>query len=121
VGLGGAAVTALIWFFAGPGFQVDVNFWKMGGNVFSNFYEEFCYRVLLFGAGLYCFRSFWPAALISGLAFGLTHTQYPFVFRLFTAGVGYVAALAYFKSRSVLAPWLAHQLSDMLLDTFLKT
>ena len=121
VGLALSAVTALIWIFIGPGFQVDINFWKMGGNVVSNFYEEVCYRVLLFGAGLYTFRSFLPAALISGLAFGLTHTQYPFVFRIFTAVVGMAVALSYWKSRSVLAPWLAHQVSDMLLDTFLKT
>jgi hypothetical protein len=120
VGLGCSAVTALLYAFAGPGFGFDLNFWKIGGNVVSNFYEELNYRVLLFGAGLYCFRRFLPAAALSGLAFGLTHTQFPMVFRLFTAGVGILAALAYFRSRTIFAAWLAHQLSDMLLDTFLK-
>lgn len=121
LGLGLSAITAGIWFFVGPGFQVDLNFWKMGGNLVSNFYEELGYRVLLFGAGLYCFRSFLPAALLSSLAFGLSHTQYPMVFRLITVAMWTPVAYGYFRSRSVLAPWLAHQVADMLLDTFLKT
>jgi len=116
-----SAVTAGIWFFAGPGFQVDIDFWKMGGNLVSNFYEELGYRGLLFGAGLYAFRRFLPASILSALAFGLGHTQYPLVFRLFTAGVGAIWALAYLRTKTLLSPWLSHQVSDMLLDTFLKT
>ncbi len=119
-GLAITAVTAAIWFLAGPGFQVDVNFWKMAGNLVSNYYEELAFRGLLFGATLYAFRSFWPAAILSGLAFGLGHTQYPLVFRVFATTVGVVWALAYWRTRTLLSPWLSHQLSDMLLDTFLK-
>lgn len=121
MGLGLSVFTATLWFFAGPGFGVDVNVWKMAGNLFSNFYEELGYRALLFGAGLVAFRNFWPAAILAGLAFGLSHQQYPMAFRLITAGVGVVAAAAYFRSGSLLAPWIGHQLSDMILDTFLKT
>jgi len=116
-----SAVTAGIWFFAGPGFMVDLNLWKMTGNLFSNFYEELGYRGLLFGSALYAFRRFWPAAILSGLAFGLSHTQYPMVFRLFTTFVGVTWAWAYLRTRTLLAPWVSHQVSDMLLDTFLKT
>jgi membrane protease YdiL (CAAX protease family) len=121
VGLGVSAVTALVWAFVGPGFQVKVGGWKMLGDLLSNLYEEVAYRGLVFGGALYAVRQPVVAALLAGAVFGWSHNQFPVVFQIFTALVGAAFALGYLRTGTIVTAWSAHQVSDMVLDTFLKT
>jgi membrane protease YdiL (CAAX protease family) len=89
--------------------------WKIAGNAFSNFYEEFIYRGFLL-AGLTVLFGFWPAAVLSSLAFGFSHDQYPLAVQLFVAGVGVFWCWIVRRTRSIWAAWGAHMLADVVID-----
>ena len=90
--------------------------WLMLGNVFSNLYEEIEYRGFLLLAFRSATRSDAAAVVISSALFGIVHGPNPVM--VIGAGlVGVIFAVAYRSSGSLAAPWLAHQVSDMVLDT----
>ena len=93
-------------------FYFDV--WEFCGNLFSNAYEEIFYRGFIFVGLLYFFRRAWPAVIISGLMFGLTHTQYPLGQRLGIAVIGVAFGFLYYRTGNLIAPWIAHQVTDMI-------
>ena len=104
-------------FLVGSRFHLNFDLWEYGGNLFSNAYEEIFYRGLMFVGVLAFFRRAWPAAILSGLLFGLTHTQYPLGIQLGVAVIGVAFGFLYYRSGNLIAPWIAHQVGD-LLDTF---
>ncbi len=132
VALGGGRHT-LLWGFVGAvvGIAVALAFfkltglaeihwippkpWIIAGNFFSNFYEEFIFRGFLLVA-LAAVFGFWPAALITSAAFGLTHEQYPLAVQGLVAGVGLVFAIAMKQAQTLWAPWLSHMGLDVVLD-----
>jgi membrane protease YdiL (CAAX protease family) len=116
-----SAITIATWLAVGQGLMFEIDLWKMGGNLFSNAYEELAYRGVFFGAAFIVFRRVWAAALISGFAFAYTHDQFPLEFRIMTGLIGFYWAFVYARARSLLAAYVAHQLSDMILDAVLKT
>ena len=67
-------------------------------------FEEFIFRGLIFG-GLQRSFGLWPAALASAAIFACLH---PPVAMLPVFGLGLAAAIAYSRTRSLLAPMLAH-------------
>jgi membrane protease YdiL (CAAX protease family) len=89
--------------------------WKIAGNVFSNFYEEFIYRGFLL-AGLTVLFGFWPAAILSSLAFGFSHDQYPLALQMLVAGVGVFWCWIVRRTRSIWAAWGAHMVADIVID-----
>ena len=112
--------TTIYWILSGRQFQIDINGWSIAGNLFSNLWEEISFRGLIFVAVLYCFRIPWIAILISSLIFGLAHSQYPFSLKILVGSAGAVCAYVYGKTGNLLAPWLSHQITDTILDIFLK-
>jgi membrane protease YdiL (CAAX protease family) len=119
-GLVVSAVTVALWLASGLGLKLDVNLWGFAGNLFSNFYEELGYRGLIFGASFVMFRRVLPAAVVSGVAFAYTHDQFPLMFRVYAGLVGASLCYVYARGRSLLAPYAAHQVMDMILDPILK-
>jgi membrane protease YdiL (CAAX protease family) len=97
---------------------VGLDGWSVAGNVFSNFYEEFIFRGFLL-AGLTALFGFWPAAVLSSLAFGAQHTQYPLVFRFVIAGLGVFWCWLVRRSKSLWAAYGAHMLLDLVVDALL--
>jgi membrane protease YdiL (CAAX protease family) len=100
-------------------FGFHVNPWGIAGNVLSNAYEEAFFRALVFTAAWYATGRAFVAALISGAVFGFTHYQYPIAGRVLTGVVGAIWSAVYARTGNFVAPWLAHQLSDVVLDAVL--
>lgn len=92
--------------------------WLMGANLFSNFFEEFIFRGFILVA-LTAALGFWPAALLSSIAFGATHTQYPVELQALIATIGVIWALGARYAKSLLAPYLSHMLLDWVVDPIL--
>lgn len=99
------------------GFDLDIQ--NILGNFISNTYEEFTYRVFLFSVAAYAFRSLWMGILVTALLFAIIHTQYPASLQIVVGLASISFSVAYLRSGSILAAILAHQFSDMILDTFL--
>ncbi|MBY0383941.1 CPBP family intramembrane metalloprotease [bacterium] len=99
------------------GFNFDLE--KAIGNIFSNTYEEFQYRVLIFFGALYLFQRLIPAALLSGLVFALSHSNYPIEIQATIMITGTLTAVSYFRTKSFVTAILIHQIIDLILDTIL--
>lgn len=96
--------------------QVDP--WLMAGNAFSNFFEELIFRGFLLTA-LAAALGFWPAAILSSIAFGAVHTQFPFEIQVLVGVAGLVWCLVAARASSLLAPYISHMTLDWLVDPFL--
>lgn len=92
--------------------------WKIGGNVFSNFFEEFVFRGFVL-VGLRRLVGFWPAALLSSAMWAFTHTQYPLTLQLciMATGVGFCWLARHV--RSLWAPYIAHEVLDLIGDSLI--
>ena len=103
--------------FAGMGRLGWIGFdgWTIAGNLFSNFFEEFIYRGFLL-CGLTILIGFWPAALLTSLAFGISHEQYPLALQLFITGTSVFWCWIVRESRSLWAAWGAHMIVDVVID-----
>lgn len=126
LGLGLAAglvsVVAVVAFFFATGQRgafhaPHVNPWIAGANIFSNFYEEYVFRGFILAA-LTAALGFWPAAIISSVAFGATHTQYPLELQALIAVLAVLWAWTA-KRSGLLAPYTAHMTLDWLIDPVL--
>jgi len=93
--------------------------WSALGNVFSNLWEEVVYRGWIGSAMLGATGSRAAAVLMSGAVFAYTHSNYPPALQAFVGATGAGLMLLWLRHRSLFAPWLAHQLLDMILDTVL--
>ena len=92
--------------------------WLMAGNAFSNFFEELIFRGFLLTA-LGAALGFWPAAILSSVAFGAVHTQFPFELQVLVGVAGFVWCLVAARAKSLLAPYISHMTLDWLIDPFL--
>jgi membrane protease YdiL (CAAX protease family) len=97
---------------------IDPNGWKIAGNLFSNFFEEFIFRGFIL-VGLRAVAGFWPAAIISAALWALLHTQFPALLQgaIFLVGIGF-AWLAR-SAHSLWAPYVAHEVLDILGDSLI--
>jgi membrane protease YdiL (CAAX protease family) len=124
--VGGIATAALLAFtlvgakVAGVGFQLKPEPWLMLGNCFSNMYEEIEYRGFLMTVLTAVTRRPWAAVVGSAVVFAMAHTQFPMPARLGVIVVGIIFGCAYERSGSLVAPWIAHQVGDMVGDTVLR-
>jgi membrane protease YdiL (CAAX protease family) len=73
--------------------------------VFAPFVEEFIFRGLMFKR-LRSMMPFFPAALISGIMFGVVHGN--FLQGIYTAVMGFLFAYIYEKKRALIAPIIGH-------------
>jgi hypothetical protein len=122
VGLGLCAATLAVVALTGAGrLAWEPNWAGHGVNAFSNLYEEILTRGLLLQ--LVCrevgrkFALFWTA-----LVFGTMHISHTTVSLLFALGVAattWMLAWAVLKARSLWAGWVAHQVVDVVVDSFL--
>lgn len=116
---GAASVLASLVFLSvmGMGQLTWVGFdgWKIAGNVFSNFYEEVIYRGFLL-AGLTVLVGFWPAAILTSVAFGFSHDQYPLALQCLIMGVSVMWCWLVRRTRSLWAAWGAHMVVDIVVD-----
>ncbi|MES1199580.1 MAG: CPBP family intramembrane glutamic endopeptidase [Pseudomonadota bacterium] len=123
LGVGLVSVALLVAFFfatgqAGAFHAPRVNPWIAAANIFSNFYEEYVFRGFILAA-LTAALGFWPAAIISSLAFGATHTQYPLSLQALIAALAVLWAWAGKRAGGLLAPYTAHMTLDWLIDPVL--
>jgi len=122
-GLLGGSVSAVAAFgvFAGmrPGavHAAQFNPWVAAANLFSNFYEEFVFRGFLLAA-LTAVFGFWPAAILSSVAFAATHVQYPLEFRAIISIFGLTWCWIARRTRSIWSAWIAHMCLDWIVDPF---
>ncbi len=121
LGAGLASVAIILAFFfatgqAGAFHTPRIDPWIAAANVFSNFYEEYVFRGFILAA-LAAALGFWPAAIISSVAFAATHTQYPLSFQAMIAAIALL--WAWVGKRGLLAPYAAHMTLDWLLDPIL--
>ena len=103
------------------GYKIGFNFnlQSILGNIVSNSYEEFTFRVFLLSISAYAFRNVWSGIFITSILFALMHAQYPLPMQILVGMVSLFFTLAYVRSKSFFAALLAHQLADMILDTIL--
>jgi len=92
--------------------------WKIAGNVFSNFYEEFVYRGFLLVA-LGAAIGFWPAAIISSAMWGYTHNQYPLSLQALIMAVGVYFSWLMRKAQSLWTPYVSHMVLDIVGDSLI--
>ncbi len=123
IAAGAAALTLLVGYlyFTGQGnafHEPDIDPWIMGGNVFSNFFEEFIFRGFMLVALTAAF-GFWPAAVLSSIAFGAVHTQFPIELQALTGVMGLGWAIAWRWSKSLLAPFIGHMTLDWIIAPLL--
>ena len=121
VGLLSIAIVAAFFFAtaqAGAFHAPRVNPWIMTANIFSNFYEEYVFRGFILAA-LTAALGFWPAAMLSSLAFGATHTQYPLSLQALIAAIAVLWAWVGKRGGGLLAPYTAHMTLDWLIDPIL--
>lgn len=114
------SIALLVAFFfatgqAGAFHAPRVNPWIATANIVSNFYEEYVFRGFILAA-LTAALGFWPAAILSSLAFGATHSQYPLSLQALIAAIAVLWAWAAKHGRGLLAPYTAHMTLDWLID-----
>jgi membrane protease YdiL (CAAX protease family) len=123
LGIGLLSLAIVVAFFvatgqAGAFHAPRVNPWIATANIFSNFYEEYVFRGFILVA-LTAAVGFWPAAVLSSLAFGATHTQYPLSLQALIAAIAVLWAWAGRRGGGLLAPYTAHMTLDWLVDPVL--
>jgi len=115
-----ALTLAIVWATmpAGTVHWIRPEVWKIAGNVFSNFFEEFVFRGFIL-VGLRSVVGFWPAAIVSSALWAVLHTQFPPILQvsIFVVGIGFcwLAQLA----RSLWAPYFAHEVLDLIGDSLI--
>jgi membrane protease YdiL (CAAX protease family) len=92
--------------------------WLAAANLFSNLYEELIFRGFVLAA-LTAVFGFWPAALLSSLAFAVTHSQYPLALQALIATCGLFWCWIVRRTRSLWSSWIAHVGLDWMVDPFL--
>ena len=120
--VGSVSAVAAFGIFAGlqPGAIHAAQFkpWIAAANLFSNFYEEFVFRGFLL-ATLTAVFGFWPAALLSSVAFGATHAQYPLEFQAIISVFGLTWCWLVRRTGSIWSAWIAHMSLDWIVDPFI--
>jgi membrane protease YdiL (CAAX protease family) len=88
-----------------------------GGKLFSNFLRSLSFAALF--AALAAAIGFWPAAIVSSVAFGATHTQYPLSLQALIAVTAMLWAWVTQRTGDLMAPYLAHMTLDLVVDPIL--
>jgi membrane protease YdiL (CAAX protease family) len=92
--------------------------WKIAGNLFSNFYEEFVFRGFILVALMAALR-FWPAAILSSIMWAATHTQYPLPLQTTIAVVGILFCWLVRQTKSIWPAYTGHMVLDIIGDSLI--
>lgn len=111
------AFVALV-FPSGTLHWIDPVPWKIAGNVFSNFYEEFVFRGFLLVA-LRTAIGFWPAAIVSSALWGYTHSQYPLSLQALIMITGIYFCWLVRRTQSLWTPYVSHMVLDVAADSLI--
>ena len=111
---------AFVYFVFSPGMihWIDPVPWKIAGNVFSNFYEEFIFRGFMLAA-LGAAIGFWPAAILTSAMWGYTHSQYPLSLQGLITAMGIYFCWLTRRTRSLWTPYASHMLLDIAGDSLI--
>lgn len=111
-----AALPLIIVAAMGQPFSPTVDVYRYGLNCVTNLYEEVIFRGLLLASCVKYWNRLAAVIWTSGV-FGLAHglTEKSIIIAL---GAGLIA-WAVLKAKSLWAAWTSHQLTDLLVDTFL--
>lgn len=114
------ASVAFVYVLFPPGtvHWIDPVPWKIAGNLFSNFYEEFVYRGFLLVA-LGAAIGFWPAAIIASALWAYTHGQYPLSLQALIMAVGVYFSWLTRRARSLWTPYASHMVLDIVGDSLI--
>jgi membrane protease YdiL (CAAX protease family) len=99
-------------------YSFQFSFVEVAGNIFSNGAEEMIYRGILLAAAASLFKKSWVSICISAFAFGFGHWDLPYLFQAYIVVVGILLAWAYLRTKSLIAPYVAHTVADILADSF---
>jgi len=113
-----ASVAFVFLLFPGAVHWIDPVPWKIAGNVFSNFYEEFVYRGFMLAA-LAAAIGFWPAAIIASAMWAFTHDQYPLSLQALIMAVGVYFSWLTRRARSLWTPYASHMVLDVIGDSLI--
>ncbi|AZZ37042.1 hypothetical protein CIK05_09635 [Bdellovibrio sp. qaytius] len=105
-------------FYFGMKFSPQFSIPDAVGNLFSNGAEEIIYRGILFSAALSLFKKPWFALIASAASFGFGHWDLPFLFQIYIVFVGLILGVLCLRTKSLLAPYIAHMIADLLADSF---
>lgn len=111
-----AAIPLLIVASTGQKLSPKVDLYRYGINCITNLYEEIICRGLLLACCVRYWSRGWAVvwtSVVFGLAHGLTEKSVAIAL-----GAG-LMAWAILKAKSLWAGWTSHQLTDMVVDTFL--
>lgn len=118
-GVGVALITLAIAPILGMNYRFHFDPWSIAGNFISNLYEEIIFRGLLFLSFWRAFGSKSIAIFLSGILFGLTHEQYPWLLKTYIAVIGSFLSYLTSKERNIIPAIIVHDISDWILDLFL--
>ncbi|GAB4014341.1 CPBP family glutamic-type intramembrane protease [Spirosoma koreense] len=111
-----AAIPLLVVAVRGQPINPKVDIYRYGINGFTNLYEEIICRGLLLACCVRYWTRGWAVvwtSVVFGLAHGLTEKSVAIAL-----GAG-LMAWAVLKAKNLWAGWTSHQLTDMVVDTFL--
>jgi membrane protease YdiL (CAAX protease family) len=120
-GIAGILLTlAVVWLSlpAGTIHYISPVPWKIAGNIFSNFYEEFVFRGFVLTA-VEPVAGFWTAAVLSSAIWGLLHSQYPLTLKVLIAVIGVGLCWLRRLVGSLWAPYVAHEVLDLIGDSLI--
>ena len=118
VALIGSLAFVYFVFPAGMIHWIDPVPWKIAGNVFSNFYEEFIFRGFMLAA-LGAAIGFWPAAILTSAMWGCTHSQYPLSLQGLITVMGIYFCWLTRRTQSVWTPYASHMVLDIVGDSLI--
>lgn len=123
VAAGIVSVAILVAYFFATGqaaafHAARINPWLVVANLFSNFFEEYVFRGFILAA-LSAALGWWPAAVVSSVAFAAVHSQYSLSLQAMIAVTSLLWAWAGRRTGSLLTPYAAHMTLDWLIDPFL--
>ena len=111
-----AVIPLIIVASTGQNFNYKVDFYRYAINCITNLYEEIICRGLL----LACCVKYWnrlAAVVWTSVVFGLAHGLNEKSISIALAAC--LMAWVVLKAKSLWAGWTTHQLTDMIVDTFL--
>ncbi len=121
---GGLAVSALVLGVAAlsgaaPLHAPDFDGWSALANTISNLWEDIWFSGLILLALIAATGRRWAGVIATSLVFAAIHTQYPLEFKVLIAVNASLMGAVRLWTGSLWTAWIIHQMSDMIIDSFL--
>jgi len=93
--------------------------WSALANMISNLWEDIWFSGLILLALVAATGRRWAGVVATALVFAAIHTQYPLAFKALVAVNAALMGGVRLWTGSLWTAWIIHQLSDMIIDSFL--